>query len=136
MVERVSGKRHLITRVAGVSFYKSNVRFCAKSDPVTLTAEPDNPHDANAVVIQCNGNKIGYLPRDLAKELSTLVKDARVTATVSGVLGNESAGHHLGIELALVIDENELSLQSNAPRTKSKQSGTLDAIMKWMKKKL
>lgn len=32
-------------------------------DAVTLTREPLNPYDANAVSIEWNGHKLGYIPR-------------------------------------------------------------------------
>lgn len=41
----------------------------------TLRPEPDNPHDANAVLVLLdpNGQKLGYLPRDVAHDFSKLV---------------------------------------------------------------
>jgi len=32
-------------------------------DPLRLVREPDNPHDANAVRIEWNDRRIGYVPR-------------------------------------------------------------------------
>jgi hypothetical protein len=32
-------------------------------DPLELSREPDNPHDANAVRVQWRGWKLGYVPR-------------------------------------------------------------------------
>lgn len=32
-------------------------------DVLTLTREPDNPHDANAVRVEWHGRMLGYLPR-------------------------------------------------------------------------
>lgn len=34
----------------------------AKGDELTLVREPDNPHDANAVRVEWQGHKLGYLP--------------------------------------------------------------------------
>ena len=39
--------------------------------PLTLRAEPDNPHDPNAVaVLLANGERVGYVPRDVAPRVS------------------------------------------------------------------
>ncbi len=35
----------------------------ARSAPLTLTREADNPHDPNAVALCWRGRKLGYLPR-------------------------------------------------------------------------
>ncbi len=35
---------------------------------IVLRPEPQNPYDANAVSIQVDGNVVGYMPRDLAKQ--------------------------------------------------------------------
>jgi hypothetical protein len=32
-------------------------------EPLTLSREPDNPHDANAVRVEWRGQLLGYLPR-------------------------------------------------------------------------
>ena len=32
-------------------------------DPLQLAREPENPHDANAVSVSWNGQKLGYVPR-------------------------------------------------------------------------
>ena len=32
-------------------------------DALDLVREPDNPHDANAVRVEWNGRKLGYVPR-------------------------------------------------------------------------
>ena len=34
-----------------------------------LVQEPDNPYDPNAIIVMFQGRSIGYVPRDLAKEL-------------------------------------------------------------------
>ena len=35
----------------------------ATGDALDLVREPDNPHDANAVRVECRGRKLGYVPR-------------------------------------------------------------------------
>ena len=34
-----------------------------------LVREPDNPHDSNAVAVQVNGRRIGYVPRSVAEDV-------------------------------------------------------------------
>lgn len=47
---------------------------CCDDDPVTLEREPDNEHDTNAIlVLDAAGNDLGYVPRDLAKDLAPLL---------------------------------------------------------------
>lgn len=49
---------------------------CCDDDPVTLEREPENQHDTNAIlVLDAGGNDLGYVPRDLAKDLAPLLDE-------------------------------------------------------------
>ena len=41
--------------------------------PITLKAEPDNPHDTAAVEIYYKDTKLGYIPRNVNSKISTLL---------------------------------------------------------------
>ena len=51
--------------LAGFRYYegKSLREEIKVGDPLTLVREPDNPYDGNAVRIDWNGRKLGYVPR-------------------------------------------------------------------------
>lgn len=46
---------------------------------VTLVPEPKNPHDKNAVMVQINGNKVGYIPREEALDVKKALKKGLIT---------------------------------------------------------
>lgn len=77
----------------GVSHYKENLQLLDEGMTVTLTREPSNPWDKNAVVISTqSGQVLGYLPREIAAR----VPDAYfpVTAEITRCLeyDNQVAG--------------------------------------------
>ena len=58
--------RHLIDcHIAGFTYYDGLdvIEELKLGVPVTLTAEPENPYDPNAIVIHYKDVKIGYIPR-------------------------------------------------------------------------
>jgi hypothetical protein len=77
----------LETEVVGESFYRKDIIKYLNSLPrlrwpsgrcvevFRLVAEPDNPHDANAVRVDTQaGVTVGYLPREIAPEWSAFVQ--------------------------------------------------------------
>ena len=66
-----------------------------EGDALGLVREPDNPFDADAIRLEWNGRKIGYVPRqennDLARQLDAgTALEARIT-----VLAKRRNGRHL-----------------------------------------
>lgn len=53
--------------VAGTRFWDASlvVHDLEAGDSVRLIAEPDNPHDSNAVALVWHDTKLGYVPRAL-----------------------------------------------------------------------
>ena len=77
-----------------------------KGEPIFLVRQPNNEYDSNAVILYAaNGKDIGFLPRELAKEIAPrLDKGSPVTATVSSVerFDTEEGKRLLGVRLRLV----------------------------------
>ncbi len=61
--------------LAGFQYYDGKARWdeMKPGDVLTLVRERDNPHDANAVRIEWNGSRLGYIPRrenaDVARQM-------------------------------------------------------------------
>lgn len=71
-----------------------------------LVREPRNAHDANAVRVEIQGRKIGYIPRDDAERLAPMLdgfRSARVhcRARVRGGWMDEDGGGDFGVRLAI-----------------------------------
>jgi hypothetical protein len=72
------GIRHFWTNIAGVKYWNADgtsrqrvLRELPPFTPVKLEEEPDNLHDPNAVrVVLQDGRQLGYLPRDVASEVT------------------------------------------------------------------
>jgi hypothetical protein len=76
---------------------------CASLDvgeAVVLEREPDNSHDGNAILVLTHGGaELGYVPRELAKQMAPLLDaGAEVEATVKKLLTS-----HEGYTLPVVI---------------------------------
>jgi hypothetical protein len=61
--------------LAGFQFYDGKALWdeMKTGDALTLVRERDNAHDANAVRVEWNGNRLGYVPRrentDVARQM-------------------------------------------------------------------
>lgn len=80
--ERIMYKSKII-KLAGVSYgdCQENIKQfgCRDIGNYALIREPDNTHDPNAIKISLVGIwDMGYLPRDLSKELAPLMDAGRV----------------------------------------------------------
>lgn len=72
-------RRPLTLNLVGTNHYPSGKRAInralgCKSEnlaAVQVHREPDNPHDPNAVVVECQGRTIGYIAKKQAASLAT-----------------------------------------------------------------
>ncbi len=57
--------------VAGLQHYRGNdlAELIKEGDILELKRQPDNPYDENAIMVLWHNNKIGYIPRALAKDI-------------------------------------------------------------------
>lgn len=58
---------------------RREVGWC-RAVEVTFIREPDNPHDANAVMATIDGQPVGYLPRDHAEYMAPVLDDHAIEA--------------------------------------------------------
>lgn len=65
--------------VAGLAYYRAEelATLMQRGDLLELRHEPDNPHDANAVMIFWHQNIIGYVPSEYTSELQSLLNRHR-----------------------------------------------------------
>lgn len=105
-----------LVRVVGVSHYQDALRELAGIESgaevrhaceAALVAEPDNPHDPNAVAVHIEGRPVGYLAREEAVRWQPIVQvvadhgsAAAVDAMIAG-RGSESGTPNLGVFLKL-----------------------------------
>ena len=66
----------------------------------TLKAEPDNRFDLTAVAVHAAGEKIGYLPPDVAPHYFPLLKDTS-GAECAGRRASVSAHENTGVDVLL-----------------------------------
>lgn len=69
-------------------------------DRLDLVREPDNPHDANAVRVDWQGRKLGYVPRrENAAVAWGLDRGAPLRARVSRLAPHASPARRIGFEI-------------------------------------
>lgn len=61
----------ILTYVEGASHYLDYLDGCSVDDPIALTVVRKNEREPFAVEVSCKTNKIGCLPRDLARKITT-----------------------------------------------------------------
>ena len=73
-------------------------------DRLTLTREPANPHDTNAIRLDWQGHMLGYVPRrdnaDLARQMDLGARaEARITALTKSVNGRNRISYEITVPL-------------------------------------
>lgn len=69
----------MLTYIVGATYYDGgydNIRRLREGAQLGLRAEPDNPHDPNAVAVlsRPKGKKIGHIPRQEAPAVAKILK--------------------------------------------------------------
>jgi hypothetical protein len=69
-------------------------------DRLALAREPDNPYDANAVRVEWNGRKLGYVPRDQNRALAwAMDRGETVTARISRLQAHRNPRRRIEFEV-------------------------------------
>jgi len=83
--------------VVGESYYQDNIKKMMYRNNLlaTMTPEPNNQHDINAVRIDIDGRTVGYLSRDCNKQFKSLLlnaglKDTDKTQCFASVIGGHT----------------------------------------------
>ncbi len=101
------------TKIVGVSkknedgtsiqrILKSMAEEDCEGDLLTLTHDPENPYDSNAVMVYHDGDHIGYLSAELAAELAEAVDEDRVEASITELTGGDGLTHGCNILLEIL----------------------------------
>jgi len=74
--------------------------YLTVGDRLELRREPGNPHDRNAIRIDWNGRKLGYLPRT-QNQTTALMLDSQVPleARIGGLTRHRNPWHRVAIEV-------------------------------------
>ena len=92
--------------LAGAQYYEADALWAELQvgDGVTLTREPDNPHDANAVRIDWRGRKLGYLPRAENRTVAAeMDRGGRVEARIAALVPHRNPWRRVRIEVFVVL---------------------------------
>jgi len=111
-------KKEFHTKLAGVTkrnddedkiqdLLKDISECCYEGELLSLEHESDNVYDENAIKVFYGFDHIGYIKRDLAKELAPLVDQQRVEAELCEITGGED-GKSFGCNILIrVVPEGE-----------------------------
>jgi hypothetical protein len=89
-LESADDQFELMLEVAGFRYYAPNgIRPLAVGNAVSFKAEPSNPHDANAVMICVDDQRIGYVNRLQAPAFQRWTHDRHIEAVIERVNGNQ-----------------------------------------------
>lgn len=137
--------RTLHIRVAGVS-YEGRQAYLARligNEPVRLIPEPQNPYDANAIAVYIavpialdrqindpNGLSdmvpetevlhCGYIPRDMAAEIASLLEGETIDCSIEQITGGFTLSDHsiaaLGLRLVVQLPDAQEPYYDIPPR--------------------
>lgn len=97
--------------VAGFRYHEGPrlVSRLAPGEMLELVAEPDNPHDPNAVRISWRGAKLGYVPRAINGHITRLLaQEAPIECRVTHVVREAEPWRTLRVAVTLVISVQEV----------------------------
>lgn len=92
--------------LAGFQYYDGRTWWegMKVGDPLTLVREPDNPHDANAIRVEWQGHKLGYVPRrdnaHLARQMDLgAAAEGRITGLHQPRNGRNRVNYEISVPL-------------------------------------
>ena len=104
---------NLETKIAGVSFYQDAVAQLSVGDYLELKREPENNHDSNAIAVHTEGGKqVGYLPRAVARRLSSRMdRGWEASGSVLEQWGGTADKPTYGVLAEIDADDDALQLE-------------------------
>lgn len=90
------------TNVAGVTFgnIQSILPKLRSGMSLRFIREPKNPYDRNAIRIECNWQKIGYLSADLARDYASILDNGgKIVGSVANITGGRGKTYGCNIEI-------------------------------------
>lgn len=101
---RATPRRHLlqVCPLAGFQYHQGEALwpYLTVGDGLELTREPDNPQDPNAIRIDWNGRKLGYLPRNHNQPTARLMDEGRVLeARIGGLEQHANPWRRVSVEV-------------------------------------
>jgi hypothetical protein len=88
--------------LAGYNYHEAARAFAAMrvGDELVLVREPDNPHDSNAVRVEWQSRKLGYVPRARNAALAwALDQGEAISARISSLQRHRSPGKRVSFEV-------------------------------------
>ncbi|HEY8856253.1 MAG TPA: HIRAN domain-containing protein [Rugosibacter sp.] len=92
--------------LAGFRYYVGEALWdeLHEGDALSLVREPDNSHDANAVRVEWQGQKLGYLPRTQNQAVAAAMdKGERVDARIAKLRNERNPWHRLLVDVFVVL---------------------------------
>ncbi len=92
--------------LAGAQYYEAATQWDAMKvgDALALIREPDNPHDANAVRVEWQGHKLGYLPRAENRAVAAEMDGSgRVEGRIATLVPHRNPWRRVRIEVFVVL---------------------------------
>lgn len=101
------GKRHLIQQchLAGFQYHEGEAlwHYLTIGDRLELRREPDNRHDKNAIRVDWNGRKLGYLPRTQNQTTALMLdNDVNLEARIGGLATHPNPWRRVAVEVWMV----------------------------------
>ena len=92
--------------LAGFQFHAGGARWeeMRVGDPLRLVREPDNPHDARAVRVEWQGEKLGYLPRaENGPVAAEMDRGARVEGRIGALVRHRNPWRRVRVEVWVAL---------------------------------
>ena len=98
------------TKIVGVTFEgrQDVLRSLREGDDLMLERQPENPYDANAIAVRYGQLQLGFIRREIARELAPHIDGGRsYRVSITGITGG--SGKSIGVNICVAV--RSLSLQ-------------------------
>ena len=102
---KTTKKYEFHSKIAGVSFNEIDKLDISEGDELKLIREPDNKFDKNAIIVMWNMYKLGYIRKELAKDMAVAMDKGRVyKCFVSNITGGTEDKKNKGINILITFE--------------------------------
>ena len=93
------------SKIAGTSFNEIDKLDISEGDELKLVREPNNKFDKNAIIVMWNMYKLGYIRKELAKDMAVAMDKGRVyKCFVSNITGGTKDKENKGVNILIKFE--------------------------------
>lgn len=112
LYKHIESAEQFFSKAVGVTFENRQAAIAdlTAGAPLTLKRQPENPHDANAILLCADGGReIGYIRAEIARYIAPAIDaGARYKAQATAITGGLRENEHMGVNILVYREQTPL----------------------------